>query len=138
MNIFLHPFKLQSNPFQFLLYAEWVMIATCFSFAVMESVEENRLPIQHILVLGVLSLMAAMLPSGELPYKICYVGVEIGLVFYGATLGYLHVLPTLYLIVLIQSCFLFESVGRWIVAGISFFLFLVHQVRCRPQRESSH
>ncbi|HEY9639521.1 MAG TPA: sensor histidine kinase [Coleofasciculaceae cyanobacterium] len=95
----------------------------------MESVEENRLPIQHILVLITLSVMSAMLPSGTLLYRIVYVAIEICLVFYGATLGYLHVLPTLYLIILVQSCFLFESIGRWIIAGLSFALFLVHQVR---------
>ncbi|WP_316431959.1 sensor histidine kinase [Leptolyngbya sp. NK1-12] len=95
----------------------------------MESLEENQLPIQHILVLGILSVMAAFLPSSKLICKVSYVAVEILLIFYGATLGYLHVLPTLYLIVLIQSCFLFESVGRWAVAGLSFLLFLVHQVR---------
>lgn len=121
--------KLQPNPFRFLLYAEWVMIATCFSFAIMESFEENQIPAQHVLVLAVLSVMAAILPDGKLPYKLLYVGIEIGLIFYGATLGYLHVLPTLYLIVLIQSCFLFKPPIRWAVAGLSFLLFLVHQVR---------
>lgn len=121
--------KLQPNPFRFLLYAEWVMIATCFSFAIMESFEKSQVPIQHVLVLAVLSVMAAILPSGKLLYKLLYVGIEIGLIFYGATLGYLHVLPTLYLIVLIQSCFLFKPPIRWIVAGLSFLLFLVHQVR---------
>lgn len=121
--------KIQPNPFRFLLYAEWVMIATCFSFAIMESFEEKHLPVQHILVLGILSVMAALLPSGKHLYKVFYVAIEIGLIFYGATLGYLHVLPTLYLIVLIQSCFLFKPPGRWAVAGLSFLLFLVHQVR---------
>lgn len=121
--------KFQPNPFRFLLYAEWMMIATCFSFAAMETVEEKQLPIQHILVLAALCVMAALLPCGKLIYKLLYVGIEIGLIFYGATLGYLHVLPTLYLIVLIQSCLLFKPLIRWAVAGLSFFLFLVHQVR---------
>lgn len=105
------------------------MIATCFFFVIMESIEGNQLPVQHIIILAILSFMAAMLPSGKLFYKISYVAIEIALIFYGATLGYLHVLPTLYLIVLIQSCFLFRPLGRWIVAGLSFVLFLIHQVR---------
>ncbi|HEY9658022.1 MAG TPA: sensor histidine kinase, partial [Allocoleopsis sp.] len=129
MTTLFHPLNLQTNPFRFLLYSEWTMIATCFSFAVMEAKEENQLPIQHILVLLILSVMAALLPRGKLSHKIGYVAVEMILIFYGATLGYLHVLPTLYLIVLIQSCFLFEAIGRWAVAGLSFLLFLVHQVR---------
>jgi signal transduction histidine kinase len=129
MSILFYPLKLQPNPFRFLLYAEWLMITTCFSFAVMESVEENHLPIQHVLVLGILCVMAAFLPGRSLIHQVSYVAIEISLIFYGATLGYLHVLPTLYLIVLIQSCFLFEPIGRWIVAILSFLLFLVHQVR---------
>lgn len=59
------PLKLQPNPFRFLLYAEWAMITTCFSFAIMESFEEKHLPIQHVLVLGILSVMAALLSSGK-------------------------------------------------------------------------
>lgn len=129
MNAFLQFLKCQSNPFRFLLYAEWMMIATCFSFAVMESFEKRQLPVQHVLILAILSIMAALLPKGKLSFKVIYVAVEIALIFYGATLGYLHVLPTLYLIVLIQGCFLFKPVGRWIVAGLSFLLFLLHQVR---------
>ncbi|MGH2413391.1 MAG: sensor histidine kinase [Microcystaceae cyanobacterium] len=129
MSSLLKSFKLQPNPFRFLLYAEWVMIATCFSFAVLESFEERHLPVQHVLVLALLSVMAAFLPSGQLLYKQLYIAIEMALVFYGATLGYLHVLPTLYLIVLIQSCFLFKQPGRWTVAGLSFFLFLIHQVQ---------
>lgn len=129
MNLLLNPPKFQPNPFRFLLYAEWLMIATCFSFAIIESVEDSQLPVQHILVLGVLCVMAAFLPTSKLIYRVIYVAVEISLIFYGATLGYLHVLPTLYLIVLIQSCFLFEPLGRWLVAGLSCLLFLVHQIR---------
>lgn len=129
MSTFQQPFKLQPNPFRSLLYAEWVMIAVCFSFAVMESVEEKQIPIQHVLVLAMLSVMAALLPSGKLLYQLLYISIEITLIFSGATLGYLHVLPTLYIIVLIQSCFLFKPPIRWAVAGLSFLLFLVHQVQ---------
>ena len=121
--------KLQPNPFRFLLYAEWVMITTGFSFAIMESFEKHQIPVQHVLVLAILSVMAASLPGGKLPYQLFYVGIEIGLIFYGATLGYLHVLPTLYLNVLIQSCFLFKPLIRWLVAELSCLLFLVHQIR---------
>lgn len=129
MNTFLQSLKFQPNPFRFLLYAQWMMIATCFSFAVIESFEEKKLPVEHILVLAVLSIVAAFLPTGKFLFKMVYVAIEMALVFYGATLGYLHVLPTLYLIVLIQSCFLFKPVWRWTVAGLSFLLFLVHQIR---------
>lgn len=121
--------KIQPNPFRFLLYIEWVMLASCGMFAIAEAFENQRLPVQHVLVLLLLGLMGQMLPRGTPLLKLVYTGIEVGLIFYGATLGYLHILPTLYLIVLIRSCFLFEEPGRWAIAGLSFSLFLVHQVR---------
>jgi len=105
--------KFQSLPFRFLLYTEWVMLLSCGSFAVAEAIEEHRFPVQHVLILVLLVLMGLMLPSGTRPLKLLYTSMEIGLIFYGATLGYLHILPTLYLLVLIRSCFLFANPGRW-------------------------
>lgn len=121
--------KFQYQPFRFLLYTEWVMLASCGSFAVIEAIEDQHLPVQHILVLVVLGLMGLRLPKSPPPLKLFYTTIEIGLIFYGATLGYLHILPTLYLIVLIRSCFLFEKPGRWAIALLSLMFFLVHQVR---------
>lgn len=121
--------KFQLNPFRFLMYAEWVMLLSCGSLAALEAIEGQRLPIQHISVLVLLCLMGWMLPTGKLPLKILYTLVEVSLVFYGATLGYLHILPTLYLIVFIRSCFLFDTIGRWVVAALSLGLFLLHQIR---------
>jgi signal transduction histidine kinase len=121
--------KLQSNPFPFLMYAEWAMLGSCGSLAVLEAIAGRRMPLQHISVLVVLCLMGWLLPIGKSPLKVFYTLAEIGLIFYGATLGYLHILPTLYLIVFIRSCFLFGTIGRWVVGGLSLILFLVHQTR---------
>jgi signal transduction histidine kinase len=121
--------KLQSNPFPFLMYAEWVMLGSCGSLAVWEAIEGRRVPLQHISILVLLCLMGWLLPIGKSPFKILYTLAEIALIFYGATLGYLHILPTLYSIVFIRSCFLFGQIGRWIVGGLSFGLFLVHQTQ---------
>lgn len=97
--------------------------------AAYEAWQRQTLPVQHILILISLGLMGWLLPSGKTPTRYLYTAIEIGLIFYGTTLGYLHILPTLYLIVLIRSCFLFEPPGRWIVAGLSLLLFLVHQIQ---------
>jgi signal transduction histidine kinase len=120
--------KFQPNPFQFLMYAEWTMLASCGSLAVLEAIAGQRLPLEHISVLVLLCLMGWVLPTGKSPVKILYTSGEICLIFYGITLGYLHILPTLYLIVFIRSCFLFGTIGRWIVGGLSLMLFLVHQI----------
>ncbi|NDJ26300.1 sensor histidine kinase [Nostoc sp. B(2019)] len=119
--------KFQPNPFRFLVYTEWVMLASCGSLAILEAIAGRRLPLQHISVLLLLCIMGWMLPMGKSPIKILYTLAEIGLIFYGTVLGYLHILPTLYLIVFIRSCFMFSTIGRWVVGGILFMLFLKHQ-----------
>ena len=121
--------KFLPNPFRFLLITEWVMLASCGSLAIVEAFQGHTIPVQHIAILFVLGLMGLVLPSGNRLIKVIYTGLEIGLIFYGTVLGYLHILPTLYLIVVMRSCFLFESLGRWIVTGIVFTLFLGDQYK---------
>lgn len=121
--------KFQPNPFRFLLYTEWIMLGSCGSFALVEAIKNHSIPFQHILILLALWAMGLMLPVGSRTVKLLYTLLEIGLIFGGAMLGYLHILPMLYLIVTIRSCFLFNPPGRWVVAGFTFFLFLLHQIR---------
>ena len=122
-------FKFLPNPFRFLLITEWVMLASCGSLAVVEAWQGHMIPVRHISILVVLGLMGLFLPSGRLAVKVIYTALEIGLIFYGTVLGYLHILPTLYLIVVMRSCFLFEPLGRWIVTGVVFILFLGDQIK---------
>lgn len=122
-------FKTQPQPFRFLLYTEWLMLGSCGIMAAIEAWQRQAIPVQHLLILVALGLMGWILPSGKTSLRYLYTAIEMGLIFYGTTLGYLHILPTLYLIVLIRSCFLFEPPGRWIVATLSLMLFLVHQVQ---------
>jgi signal transduction histidine kinase len=119
----------QPNPVRFLLYTEWFMLLSCGSLAMMEMLEKGQVPIQHVLILLVLGLMGWVLPSGKPVQKVAYTAIEIGLIFYGTLLGYLHILPSLYLIVVIRSCFIFELPGRWAIAGLSFLLFLIHKIQ---------
>ncbi|NEQ24667.1 MAG: sensor histidine kinase [Microcoleus sp. SIO2G3] len=129
MNAFVKFPKFQTNPFCLLLLTEWVMIVSCFCFAVVEYVEEQRIPIQHLLLLALLGLMGLALPINNPHWKVVYTIIELSLIFYGATLGYLHILPTLYLVVVIRSCFLFKNRGRWVIAGTVLILFLIHQIK---------
>jgi signal transduction histidine kinase len=120
---------IRPNPFRFLLYTEWVMLTCCGSLAVIEGLENRSMPVQHVVILVLLGLMGLRLPSGHIWVKVFYTAIAMILIFSGTVLGYLHILPTLYLIVVIRSCFLFESPGRLTVAGLCFILFLVHQVQ---------
>ena len=121
--------KFLPNPFRFLLITEWVMLASCGSLAVVEAWQGHLIPVRHISILVLLGLMGLFLPNGRLLVKVIYTAIEIGLIFYGTVLGYLHILPTLYLIVVMRSCFLFESLGRWIVTSVVFVLFLGDQYK---------
>jgi signal transduction histidine kinase len=123
-------FKLQPNPFPFLLYTEWLMLASCGLFALMETLAQpNHPPIQHFLILVLLGVMGLRLPSGSTLIKVLYTAVEFGLIFYGTSLGYLHIMPSLYLLVVIRSCFLFESFGPWIVGSLAFVLYVKNQAQ---------
>ena len=121
--------KFLPNPFRFLLITEWIMLASCGSLALVEAWQGHTIPIQHISILLILGLMGLALPSGNQLIKIVYTTAEIGLIFYGTVLGYLHILPTLYLIVVMRSCYLYKSWGRWIVTGLVFILFLGDQYK---------
>jgi signal transduction histidine kinase len=121
--------KFLPNPFRFLLITEWIMLASCGSLAVVEAFQGRMIPIQHISILLLLGLMGLLLPTGKLIFKVIYTAIEISLIFYGTALGYLHILPTLYLIVVMRSCFLFESLGRSVIAGLVFLLFLGDQYK---------
>jgi signal transduction histidine kinase len=121
--------KTRPNPVRFLLYTEWLMLMSCGSLALMETLEKGRLPIQHVLILALLGLMGWVLPSGKPLEKVAYTAIEVSLIFYGTMLGYLHILPSLYLIVVIRSCFIFELPGRWAIAALSFALFLIHKLQ---------
>jgi hypothetical protein len=110
--------KTRPNPVRFLLYTEWLMLMSCGSLAVMEMLEAGRVPIQHVLILLLLGLMGWVLPSGKPWEKVAYTAIKIGLIFYDILLGYLRILPSLYLIVVIRSCFIFDLPGRWAIENL--------------------
>lgn len=119
----------RSNPSRFLQHLEWVMLAVCGSMAVFDALDNHHIPILHILILVLLGGMGFVIPNGKLWIKVLYTVIELSLIFYGTLLGYLHVLPVLYLIVVIRSCFLFEISGRWITAGVTLLCFVSHQAQ---------
>jgi signal transduction histidine kinase len=123
-------FKLQPNPFRFLLYTEWLMLACCGMLALMETLAQpHHPPLQHFLILVLLGVMGLRLPSGSTLIKVLYTAVEFGLILYGTALGYLHIMPSLYLLVVIRSCFLFESFGPWVVGSLAFILYVKNQAQ---------
>ncbi len=121
-------FPIRSNPFRFLLYIEWGLVATCAVADSLVSIVFSQTPhlsIPFIVILIVFGLMGSMLPGGNTFSKVVYTSIEIGLILFGATFGYLQFWPLLLIVVLIRSCFLFEESGRYLLATLVFFLFLI-------------
>lgn len=123
------PLHNQATPFRFLLYTEWVMLGSCGVLALIETWQTQQIPVAHLLILLTLLGMGLTLPKVKSSLAYLYIGLQMGLILLGTTLGYLHILPTLYLIVMIRSCFLLQPPGRLIVAGLSFIFFAIHQVQ---------
>jgi signal transduction histidine kinase len=69
--------------------------------------------------------MGLRLPTSRQLYKVTYTSLQIGLILLASVVGGVRLFPMLYLIVVIRSCFIFEQLGRLIVTGIAFALFLV-------------
>ncbi|BAZ65537.1 MAG: sensor histidine kinase [Pelatocladus maniniholoensis HA4357-MV3] len=124
--------SIYSNPFRFLLYTEWGLVAT---FAIVDSLrsivfsQTLYLSVPSLLILIIFGLMGLILPRGQTVYKVLYTGIEVGLILFGAILGYLQLWPLLLIVVVIRSCFLFDCLGRYLVAALTFFLFLVLQAQ---------
>jgi signal transduction histidine kinase len=117
-------------PSRFLQQLEWVMIGVCGSMGIVDAFYGHHVPVLHISILAILGGMGFFVPTkGKTWVKVLYTGVQLNLIFYGTLMGYLHVLPVLYLIVVIRSCFIFEMSGRWLTTEISMICFLFHQVQ---------
>ncbi|MGJ5673983.1 MAG: sensor histidine kinase [Nostochopsis sp.] len=125
-------FPIRSNPFRFLLYTEWGLVATCAVANSLMSIVFSRTPdlsIPSFLILLIFGLMGFTLPYDKTVYKVLYTIIEVGLILFGAALGYLQVWPLLLIVVVIRSSFLFDLSERYLVAGLVFFLFLILQIQ---------
>ncbi|PMB39952.1 hypothetical protein CEN47_04160 [Fischerella thermalis CCMEE 5319] len=121
-------FPIRSNPFRFLLYIEWGLVATCAVADSLVSIIFSQTPhlsIPFVVILLVFGIMGLMLPGDNTLSKVVYTSIEIGLILFGSTFGYLQFWPLLLIVVVIRSCFLFEESGRYLLATLVFFLFLI-------------
>jgi hypothetical protein len=73
--------RTQPNPFRFLLYTEWLMLASCGAMAAFEAVQRQSLPVQHILILILLGGMGLYMPRDKTWLKVLYTASAIGLIF---------------------------------------------------------
>lgn len=124
--------RIHTKPFRFLLYFEWVLLAIAAVARILPTLyflPHPYLPIQPLLVIALFGCMGLVLPSSRPFYKVGYTGIEVSLLSWGATIGMVGVLPILYLIVVIRSCFYFELPGRLMVVGLVFTIYCVNLIQ---------
>ncbi|SRR5579883_2467334 len=126
------PIQFRNHPFRFLLYLEWILLLFAALTATMPysihhqqySTNFRELTIGSIIVFG---LMGLRLPTNNRISKLVYIVIEILLILVTIFAGgkSARFVPFLYLIVVIRSCFIFNSPGRLAITGLSFILFLI-------------
>jgi signal transduction histidine kinase len=118
------------HPFHLLLYLEWILLGITFLFQIRPvrfGIDTPPLLFSMLILIG-FGLMGLMLPIGRVRNKILYTGLEFGLLYWTFLLdrrtGFF---PLLGLIIVIRSCLIFPQVGRLIVSGLVYLVFLLIQ-----------
>ena len=124
------PIQINNDPFRFLLYLEWVLLAIAVVTAAVPSPYPRfnaSFPEMTIFSLIIFGIMGLRLPTNNYLIKLIYTACEILLIvitgFFGGRIARLF--PFLYIILVTRSCLIFELPGRLLVTGISFSLFLL-------------
>ena len=132
--------QLQNHPFRFLLYLEWGLLAVAF-ISVLDGPPSiggrhhgpppgwEHSPLVAIVPLILFGLMGLYLPLGKLPRLGHTLGqivlILLTLVTSATVFNDGRIVPVVYLILVIRGCLMFGLVGRIVLTGLSFVLFLV-------------
>ncbi len=132
--------QLSNHPFRFLLYLEWGLLAVAM-FSTLEGPPARMArriardgpppgweqgPVMAIVPLLIFGLMGLYLPVSKLPRLGHTLGQILLILLASATVfdsG--RIFPFVYLVLVIRSCLMFGLVGRLMMTGVAFGLFLV-------------
>ncbi len=120
---------IKNHPFKFLLYLEWILLGFAGIASIVNPVQkfQTSYPELMVITLTVFGLMGLRLPTSNRTNKIIYTACQILLIlitnFFGGRTSRLF--PFLNLILVTRSCLIFQPSGRFVVAVISFCLFIV-------------
>lgn len=117
---------LKHHPWRFLLYLEWILL---LMIALSEAIPLPFSPISHNALVNWSCLilftgMGIRLPKTK-GMKICYTGLEIGLILLASVVGGIHLFPLLYIVLVIRNSLLFRRSLRLIILIATFILFLL-------------
>ncbi|MFH7027449.1 MAG: sensor histidine kinase [Heteroscytonema crispum UTEX LB 1556] len=124
-----------NHPFHLLLYLEWILLLITFLLQIRPAPPGVNAPplLFSIPLLVGFGLMGLKLPTGRSFDKVLYTGLEFGLLYLTFLLdprtGFF---PLLGVIVVIRSCLIFPQVGRLIVTGLVYIVFLLIQFLAMP------
>ncbi|MCA1991167.1 MAG: sensor histidine kinase [Coleofasciculus sp. S288] len=121
------PIRFENHPFRFLLYLEWILLFVAALTEVLPSHRLPRFPLLTISYIAAFGVMGLRLPTGKQIYKILYTALEVFLLLLTANIGSraIRTFPSLYTILVIRSCLIFQVPGRLVVTGLAFLLFLL-------------
>ena len=120
---------IKNHPFKFLLYLEWILLGFAAIASIVNPVQKFQTSYPELMVISltVFGLMGLRLPTSNRTTKIIYTACQILLIlitnFFGGRTSRLF--PFLNLILVTRSCLIFQPSGRFVVAVISFCLFIV-------------
>ncbi|WP_414619526.1 sensor histidine kinase [Calothrix sp. CCY 0018] len=120
---------IKNHPFKFLLYLEWILLGFAAIASIVNPVQKFQTIYPELMVISLtfFGLMGLRLPTSNRTNKIIYTACQILLIlitnFFGGRTSRLF--PFLNLILVTRSCLIFQPSGRFVVAVISFCLFIV-------------
>lgn len=119
-----------NHPFHLLLYLEWILLGITFVLQIRPARHGIDTPplLFSILIAIAFGLMGLVLPIGRVRNKILYTALEFALLYWTFLLDRrTSFFPLLGLIIVIRSCLIFPQVGRLIVSGLVYLVFLLIQ-----------
>lgn len=130
-----------NHPFHLLLYLEWILLGITFLLQIRPVRPGSDTPplLFSILIAIAFGLMGLVLPIRKLRNKILYTGLEFILLYWTFLLDRrTSFFPLLGLIIVIRSCLIFPQVGRLIVSGLVYLVFLLIQFLGPAPRPPRH
>jgi signal transduction histidine kinase len=134
------PFKettFSNHPFPLLLFLEWILLGITLLTQIRPAPPGFNVP-PLLLSLPLLIIFGAMglrLPNGRTWIKVLYTALEFGLIYLTFLLDVrTSFFSLLGLIIVIRSCLIFPRVGRLIVSGLAYLVFILMQLFIVPHR----
>jgi signal transduction histidine kinase len=126
------------HPIKFLLQFEWVMLAltVLIEFA-RWPIGPPSSPLLALLLVGLFALLGLALPDREPRWKWLHLLASFVLLVVAGFGAKLRLMPLLYVVLVVRTCFMFGAGSRVLITIATYFLALFHQVDRWQHREAA-